>query len=459
MPAHRQSGSEHPGWKWGPFTLRIPLYHTRLEVSELLQGFIVSGATGLALVPVLTNQFGLIFEEAVAFIILFSLFVFSSFILFGEPFAPGWITPALPLVLSVVLATAEDGSQIYSNPVEKFRLMTAVSIDFSIILFVMGFTGLGKKFMEWLPGTFKAGIVMGAALAAIYRVFLVKGGAFDVQPVSTMVALTICLVLIFSIPLRRYRKKYKWLDFVSSFGLLPGFVAAGIVGPFFGEVAYQVENGILMPPVLELWNKVSPFSIGWPDFNMFLAMMPLALMGYVILFGDLITGVEVLKSAIPSRPDEKIQIDLTRSHLSLGIRNIFMAIFAPFFPTQGALWTGVHVIIVRRWAEGRKAMDSLFSGISSYYSLGLPVIYLLLPVVTVLKPLMPIALALTLILTAFTCFYVAIGIVSTKIEQGTALLIAFAIAFYPPWQAIMVAILASFILVGFHPLETRSSPK
>ena len=112
MPVHRQVGAEHPGWKWGPFTVRVPFYHTGVAAPELLQGFLVAGATGLALVPLLTVQFGLTFEEAVAFIVVLTLLVCSAFIVFGDPFAPGWVTPALPLVLSVVLATGENGSQV-----------------------------------------------------------------------------------------------------------------------------------------------------------------------------------------------------------------------------------------------------------------------------------------------------------------------------------------------------------
>ena len=425
----------------------------RLEVPEFLQGFLVAGATGLALVPLLTGQFGLNFEDSVAFIVVLSLLVCSSFLVFGEPFAPGWITPALPLVLSVVLATGADGVAVYATSAERFQFMTAVSLNFAGILFFMGFTGLGKKFVEWIPATFKAGIVMGAALAAVYRVFLVEGEAFDIQPISTLVALGLCLLLTFSLPVQRYKKKYRWLAFVASLGLLPGFLGAAVVGSFVGELEYDIQMGILIPPLFDLWSKVSPLSIGWPSLQMFLGTVPLALMGYVILFGDLITGVEVLKSATPSRPDEKIDINLTRSHHSLGIRNVLMALFAPFFPTQGIMWTGVHVIIVQRWAEGRRALDSLFSGISSYYTFGLPVLYLILPFVTALKPLMPIALALTLMLTGFACFYVAIGLVHTRIERGTALLIAFAIAFFSPWQGIAVAIIATLTLVGFRPVQ------
>ena len=453
MPVYRRHGAVQPGWKWGPFTLRIPLLHVRIEVSELLQGFLVAGATGLALVPLLTGQFGLTFNEAVGFIAVMSLLVCSSFLVFGEPFAPGWVTPALPLVLSVVLATGGDGTPVYATGAERFRFMTAVSLNFALILFLMGLTGLGKKFVEWIPATLKAGIVMGASLAAIYRVFLVEGEAFDVQPVSTLVAVGLCLALTFSVPIEKWKLKYRGLALLASLGLLPGFAAAGIVGPLVGELEYEIQWGILIPPLFDLWGKVSPLSIGWPDLHLFLSAFPLALMGYVILFGDLITGVEVLKSAMPLRPDEAIDIDLNRTHHALGIRNGLAALFAPFFPTQGALWTGVHVLIVRRWAEGRTALDSLFSGISSYYTFGVPILYLALPVVTALKPLMPIALALTLILTGFACFYVAVDIVRTRIERGTAVLIAFAIAFLSPWQGMGVAILATLTLVGLRPVD------
>jgi hypothetical protein len=108
----------------------------------------------------------------------------------------------------------------------------------------------------------------------------------------------------------------------------------------------------------------------------------------------------------------------------------------------------VHVLIVQRWAQGPRVMDSLYSGISSYYVFGIPGLYFLLPLVTLLKPLMLVALALTLILTGFACAYVAIGIVHTRVERGTVVLIALAIAFFPPWQAMGVAILATLLLVG-----------
>ena len=104
MPIQRQGGDVQPGIKWGPFTLRIPFVHTGFELPEVLQGLLVAAATGLALVPTMTTYFGLTFDEAVLMAIFSSALISSGPILFGEPFAPGWITPVLPLALGFVLA-------------------------------------------------------------------------------------------------------------------------------------------------------------------------------------------------------------------------------------------------------------------------------------------------------------------------------------------------------------------
>jgi hypothetical protein len=458
------------GFRWGPFTLRVPFVHTSIAWPELLQGIFVAGATGLGLVPLLQSEFGLGFEEAVACAFLQSMLISSSAILFGEPFAPGWITPAIPLVMMSVLAKSADGVLAYPTPESRFQLMTAVSLDFAALVLVLGLTGLGSKLIRWVPRALEGGIILGAALAALDRVFRVDAEKYLLrQPVSTIVAVAICLVLTFSLPLRRLAATRPWLRIIAGLGLLPGFIAAALVGSFVDgparagsesvrEISYSIEWGVLIPPFADLFAKVSPFAIGWPSVQMFIAGIPLAIMGYVILFGDLIVGAQVLRQAMPARPDEKIDIDFDRSHLSISIRNVLMALFAPFFPTQGMLWTGVHVIIVQRWSTGRHAMRSIWDGISSYYVFGVPILYLFLPALTALRPLMGIALSLTLLLTGFACATLAMAIPRTPIERGVVLLIAVLLTvFANPWIGMLVGVLATFALVGFErDAENRS---
>lgn len=447
MSTPRATGPEQPGWDWGPFTFRLPFYHTRLYWPEFLQGIALASATGLALVPMMTAHFGLTFEQAVAMSFVHGFLIGIAPIVFGEPYAPGWVTPALPLVLTFVLTG-------YETPTERFQAMTALTLDLAFMLAVLGLTGLGRRFMEWLPAALKASLVLGAAIASFKRVFVDDAPDYlFAQPITTIAACAVCLLFIFSIPFRALKLKYRPLMVLGSLGLLPGFLVAAAVGPLVGEVSYDIQWGILVPPVHEVWQQVSPFVIGWPSWEMFLAAAPLAFITYIILFGDLVTANEITREAQADRPDETPRIDTTRTHISVALRNLAMGIFAPFFPTQGSVWAGVHVVIVQRWRQGSEQMDSLFSGIHSYYFMGVPFIYFLLPLLTGLKPLMGIALSLTLVLTGFACAYVAMAIARHPTERGIALMAGMALAVFEPWVGLLVGIVASVALIGSRDAE------
>ena len=436
------------GWRWGPFMMRVPFLHTRLHWPEFLQGVFVATATGLALVPILEAYFGMNFEQAVTCSLLYSLLIISSLHTFGEPYAPGWNTPALPLVLAYVIAG-------YPDPVQRFQVMTALSLMFAGLVFVLGLSPRHRPFRWKASTTRRAGFFLGAAIAAFKKVFVDDAEKFLLQqPIATTLACLVCLVFVFSAPFQKLKARHKSLMLLASLGLLPGFIAAAVVGPLVGEVHYDIQWGWLVPPVSETIAKMSPFAIGWPTAAMFLQAIPLVLIAYVIQFGDIVTGTEVLREARPSRPDDPVDVNIRRSHLALGFRNAISAVVAPFFTTQGMLWTGVHVVIVQRWKQGPGAMRDLNSGLISYYLMGLPFIYFLLPLLTGLRPLLGIALSLTLILTGFACAYIAMAIPRTNASRGTALLIGVALALFEPWIGLAIGILASLLLVGFEREES-----
>ncbi|NIB38613.1 hypothetical protein HBA55_03395 [Pseudomaricurvus alkylphenolicus] len=441
MTVKRQQGAVQPGWRWGPFTARLPIYHARMEWVDLLQGLVVTAATSMALVPLLQGAFGLNFEEAIACSMIHLILISAAPLLFGDPFAPGWITPVFPIVIAFVLGN-------YTDPTERFSVMTALSLDFAALMLFFGITGLGQRFVNWLPKALKGGIILGASIAAFKRVFFDDIDTFMAQPVSTTLAIAVCLIFGFSKPLIRYRQRHRWLAILSNLGLLPGFLIAAVVGVAIGEVEFNIRWGVLIPPLGDLWAKASPFVIGWPTLDMLLSCLPLALIAYTIAFGDFITGREVIREASAERPDETIDVDVDRAHFSVGIRNILMAVLAPFFPTQGVLWTGVHVIVVQRWRQGRASMDSLFSGIGSFYLFGLPVFFFLLPVITALQPMMSIALSISLVMTGFACAYVAMVIPETPEERGVAMLTGLSLALMEPWVGLFVGVLATIMIVG-----------
>ncbi|MGE0171312.1 MAG: hypothetical protein AB7T49_00930 [Oligoflexales bacterium] len=449
----RKAGEIQPGLRWGPFTLRIPFIHTKPAWPELFQGIFICAATSMALTPVMMNSFGLTFEEAVAAAAIHSALINFGPIFCGEPYAAGWITPTLPFIFAWVL------SDQFTTPEMRFQAMTAISLDFAAVMFLLGITGMGKRFVNMVPRTLKSGIILGSAIAAFLKILDLKDAknALATMPISATIAIVTCLLLAFSEPVAELKKRYRIVRIIADLGFLPGFVLAGLIGPLFGEIHFDIQWGFMVPPVGALWDKASPFSIGWPSVDMFISGLPLALIAYILSFGDILTGDAVIESVADKRPDEKIDINVTRTHYSVALRNLLMAIFAPFFPTQGVLWTGVHVIIVNKWAQGRDKMDSIYSGISSFYLFGLPVIYFTLPLITLVKPLLGIALILAVGLTAFACAYVGQAIVKTPIERGVSFMIGIVLALFDPWIGIVFGIAATLLLTHLNVKEGKGS--
>ena len=434
------------GIKWGPFTLRIPFIHMKLLPGEFLQGLVISGATALAAAPV-GMALGLTLNEAVAACFIASVLITSSPIIFGEPLAAGWITPALPLVIGFFMTKGMfDGSY----RIETFHYMAAMAIEFTLLVLVLGLTGIGKLIVEKVPNGLKSGIILGAAIAAFYQIFFSDFDRYiGNAPISMISALVICTITTFSEPFKRLAQKNKVLSIIGSLGLLPGFIVAALTGYITGELTWNIEWGFAVPAVAEVYTQTSPLVIGFPPLETYLEVLPLVVIGYLLLFGDFVTGIEVIKEGQKQRPDEIINIDINRSHNSVGIRNLLGSIINPFFPTQGALWTGVHVVVVERWKQGKEAMGSLFDGIGSYYLMGIPFLFFVVPFIDMMEPLMIVALGVTLILTGLACAYIAMSLVTKNSEMAIALVTAVLIAFGGEymWLGIIIGLILSYALV------------
>ena len=444
------------GFKWGPFRLRIPFIHMQFLTGEFLQGLVIAGATALAGAPVVM-ALGLSFEQAVACAFVASILITSGPIIFGEPLAPGWVTPALPLVIAFFMSKGYfDG--VYRE--DAFQYMAAMCIEFTIIIILLGITGLGKVIVEKIPNALKSGIILGAALAAFYQIFFSDFERYiGNTPVAMITILIVCTVTTFSEPFKRISKKNKILGIIGSLGLLPGFLIATIFGYLSGELSFNIQSGFIFPPVDQVYELTSPFSIGFPPLSYYLEVLPLVIIGYLLLFGDFVTGIEILKDGQKNRPDEIIQIDINRAHNSVGIRNLIGVVINPFFPTQGALWTGVHVVIVERWKQGQNVMKSLFDGIGSYYLMGIPLLFFVLPFITFMKPLMLLALGVTLVLTGLACSYIAISLVKKNSEIAISIITALFVAFgefngvAAPWIGLIIGLFLSLLLVEKTNLE------
>jgi NADH:ubiquinone oxidoreductase subunit K len=152
------------------------------------------------------------------------------------------------------------------------------------------------------------------------------------------------------------------------------------------------------------------------------------IVAYLICFGDFITSETLLEDAGKARPDEKIDYNLNRSNLIVGIRNMILAFIAPYAPLNGPIWVGGTVATCERYKQGPTEMNSIFGGMSAYIFF-MAIIALLAPVVELFKPALPIAMSITMMVTGWACGYIALNMCKTREEQGIALVMAIAIAF------------------------------
>ena len=86
---------------------------------------------------------------------------------FGDPVVPGWITPAIPLLIAYCESYAPGTERVHALIAFQFML-GAVSIG-------LGATGLARHVVRAVPSALKAGVVMGAGLAAVNTVFADDG--------------------------------------------------------------------------------------------------------------------------------------------------------------------------------------------------------------------------------------------------------------------------------------------
>lgn len=378
----------------GPFKIRLPFIHYKIEKIEFMQGLIL-GVTALAAVPYLEQYLGLPYELAWSCVILETM-LYMLHALLGDPVVPGWITPTLPLTI-VFLEGFEIGP-------ERIQAMIALQMLVGLVFIFMGVTKLADKFVQAVPPSIKGGILLAAPITVMSGQ-IGEGGNVRKYPIAIVAGVALLLLISFSDRYQEKREKSKILDFIARYGNLFPYLLAMVVGLVVKElVAAPVEFGtfLKMPDFAGIIEQVSIFGVGIPPLSMYIKALPLALVCYVIAFGDFVTTETLVSEARQSRDDEYIDFNSSRSNLVSGLRNLLLSIFAPFPPLSGPLWVGMTVSVSMRYKEGKKAMKSLIGGMASF-RLATFISVLIIPVVSFFKPLYPVASSITLLFQAFVC--------------------------------------------------------
>lgn len=397
-------GRPSPHWRLGPFDVRLPFLHYRLELPDFAQGLFMC-VVDLGAIPLMTEALGMPFEVALAVVTLNGLLYLTHHLL-GDPVVPGWITPAIPLLITYVNSFPEGEQRIWA--LISFQLMLGI---FSLVL---GVTGLASQVVRIVPAALRSGIVLGAGLAAIISVFQ-PGGRFHSFPVTITVAVLIAFFLMYSTYFTHLRQKAVGWRFIASLGIIPSILAAVIIAPLAGEAPWpSIEWGFSHPDFGTLWREYTVFGVGFPPAMMFITAIPTVLATYIVVFGDVLQAKAVLREADHVRRDEEVVYSPNRAHLLFGGRNMIMSIIGPDFAMCGPLWAAMHVVIVERYKQGKRAMTTVFGGAGSF-RWGTNCGLLLLPIVTFVEPILAVGLALTLIIQGFVS--VRVGIMEAKNQK------------------------------------------
>jgi xanthine/uracil/vitamin C permease (AzgA family) len=191
MLYQRKHGEEHPYWPAGPFKIRLPFIHYRWEVAETIQALVMF-VVAMGMIPLLERYLGLPYDVALAYVVVCGIgFMLPN--LLGVPFVPGWITPAIPVVLLFV-GGFEPGP-------DAIRALVALQLVVTFIFLFMGITRLGSKLVNNIPNSIKAGILLGAGIAAISGE-ISEGGRLFNTPISLGIGGLITAYVLFSLSFR-----------------------------------------------------------------------------------------------------------------------------------------------------------------------------------------------------------------------------------------------------------------
>ncbi len=436
----RIKGKSQPGIKAGPFVIRIPLIHHQLEPSELFQGIIMT-ATGLGLVALLEDLFGIPYEIALTIIIVQQLGYYLHQFL-GDTTISGWLTPAVPLIMTFIAR--------YPAGAERLQAYMALQIVVGIIFIFFGVSGLASRMMKVIPDSLKAGLIMGAGLSVLI-------GEYGITPSGLLyknyffvliIGMPIVLFLIYSDRVKSLIKEKPkgLLGRLSKYGIFPSLILVIIIAIIAGEAELsKIDFGFFIPKFGKMFESWSLFAVGFPDAEMFLSSIPVALAAYIMAFGETVLAAETIEEAGEYRPDEDVGFDSGRLNLITGIRNIIHALIAPNGGLAGPNWAAMTMVIARRYEQGKEAMYSLIGGAASFNIMRV-VMMTFLPLITFILPFRVPILCVLMVLQGFASFSLGLKIADSRMKRTIGILVGIILSFYGATWAILAGLFLTFAM-------------
>ena len=415
----RSDGSEQ-AYMLGRLKLRLPFIHYKMEYPDWIQGAILC-VVPMGITAVMMDVLGIPFELAIAFVII-NNFLYLLHTHFGDPSIAGWITAGIPLYVGFLTGFPEGE--------ERILALIALQLTVAVIFLFMGIFKGADLLVKRLPISLKAGILLGAAFAAIFGEFKVDGRVWT-MPVTILFGAAVGFFMMFSKTAEPLRQRYSSFRYIAQFGIAIPFAIAYIFGMVIGEVSLPSISWSIVPiPIGEIISNYSVFGVGFPGFEYFLKALPLAIAAYIIAFGDILVVSSLLSKANEVRKDEKIVFSASRNSIIVSIRNFIQGIFMPYLPLSGPQWTAGQVLVVNRFMNNSRAqVDSYWGGATGIFW-GMSFALILGPVVSFFQPGINIGMSLTMLIQGYLCGYLSMEVLKEhgNLEKGIAVIIGAVLA-------------------------------
>lgn len=445
----RKYGEEQPYIPLGPFKVRIPIIHHEWQWTECLAAMFLGVACLGAGVGVTMNVFGIEdFYIALTFGVMNGLCYYLPALL-GDPVVPGWITPALPLTINYLSG--------FAIGTERIHAMIALQMIVAFLFLIMGTTGIGRKLVQAIPISIKAGIVIGSGISAGMNVLNAR---IPIAPYTVVVCIIIAYIFLFSKAFLQLAEKSSFWKMVRNQGIVPAQLFAIILAPIiFKEIpSPKIEWGLTPINFSYILENYTIFGLGLPSAKIFITAIPMAFTAYIIAFSDFILAKEIVEDATANRDDEKIEFDAGRSNLVSAIRNIIMALFAPWVPMCGPLWASGLLTITERYKRGYNTLRSYWGGVGTFRAATILAV-LCLPLVTLIKPAFGIFFGLTMAVQAYACGNIGMKMADSPTSRGIASVMGVILAVKGPTLGIISGIILWIIIEGQDYFEKKKEEK
>ena len=318
--ARRQEGGKQPCIKVWKFDIRIPFVHYEWEIPEMIQACVVF-LTGTAATQYLQDLFGFTFEMALSIVFVHELLYMVNNTM-GDPLIGGWITPAVPLITTFLL-NFEGTDRMYA--------LVGMELILGLMYVILGITGIATKIIDICPQSLKGGILIGSGFAACCGTYgftsVADGGrGFFAYPISWSIGVALGLFLLFANGFGKvkFHSKNKVIGVINKAGFVPAVIVAGVIGMVIGELDIPDMAGITsfwfnpLPGLQWVWQNFSIMGIGLPPADILIRALPMAIICYVIAFGDIVGGTAFLEDTKRFRRDEEIDINPDRTNICCG---------------------------------------------------------------------------------------------------------------------------------------------